>query len=195
MPPFGFSDTFEVAPGNSWQTPSPAQIARPDFADDEAKKKLFGIELAKAETPLNAAKSFFNDDAHAMWAIKNWLNDPVVVASKDVYLKTLDDKETLLDKEGLAALLLRTSQEKTPNGFYQLEAKERINALRLYADIMGFTKPLIDMSKKTFNYNEMRVTFVEPSNENDAPKVSNAPVIDHGEIQNSNDGVKIKLVG
>lgn len=145
---------------------------------DDSKKQAYGIELAKINAQdldnyLKAACEVFPDNTGiAMWAAQHWPNDPVVVASRDVYEKTAKAlaaqiaRSELLDKEGLAAKLLSCAEEKiTRNGqsYYVNEAKDRHNFYKLYSEVMGFTgKALIDASTNTFTNNEMKIVLVKP---------------------------------
>ena len=158
------NDTFEVSP---WQIQVPE---RPKWADDEQKKKLYGIELTKNNNPLEAAKVIFWNEQDAMWAANNWLHDPVVLASKKAILEQAD--ENLLDKDALSRKLLKFSEEKDRTGqFYVAEAKDRLAALRLYAEIQGYIGK-VDINASTNNYvNGMTIKFVSPEKRNNDEKV------------------------
>lgn len=208
MPPWGYPDkpgvakpkTEVFAPANGWSAPwdTVAKTEKqPDYADDEAKKKLFGVELAKNEKPFDAACNVFEDTSACLWIAKHWLTDPIVIASKDAYLKTLEQSEALLDKDEFAAKLLHLAEEKTEGGRYAIEAKERVNLLKLYADVRGFTqKQQIDNSNKTFVNNEMKIVLVKPSsNDDNATVITQAPNT-KSEISNGANAMplKVKLV-
>ncbi len=208
MQPWGPS-TFSVdnakevfAPAGGWNTAiapvSPwasKQTAKPSYADDDALKKQFGIEWGKCGKPFEAAcKIFEKDTSAALWIASNWLADPVVVAAKDVYLKAVDAEMSLLDKDSFAAMLMQIANEKHPEKqVYFLEAKERINALKLYAEVRGFLNKN-ETNINNFNNNEgLKVIFVKAA---DQPKlVEQAPNIKSAISNDEPLPLKIKLVG
>ena len=193
--PFGFPDTFSVEPpSNAWP-----QGSMPAFHADEAKKKEFGIALAKEQIPFNAACSICGDDTKAaLWIVANWISDPVVIAAKDLYLKSVELDTTLLDKDQLGSRLLKFAEEKVKiagKDVYISEAKDRLKALELYAEIMGFKKTTVDNSVKTFAITKLKVVVVEPKS------TTPETVIEHDDkpIQQVKDKdalpLKLKLVG
>jgi hypothetical protein len=144
MPPFGFDDVFEVEqapkePVNPWLIPVVTPpTPRPDYADDENLKKLFGIELGKGVKAFEAATLISDgNSAKALWISCNWLSDPVVIGSRDAYLLTLKEVAKPLTKEELLAKLLEINDQKLDNGMPLYDAKDRIQALSLYAEIQG----------------------------------------------------------
>lgn len=156
-------DTSKVMPTGGWSTVVPPvspwttqQQTKPKYADDEQLKKLFGVEWAKCEKPFEAAcKVFEIDTSAALWIASNWLTDPVVIAAKDVYLKEVNAKSALLDKDEFAAMLMQTAKEG------KLEDKELINILKLYADVRGFLNKDTN-TINNFNNNEgLKVVFVK----------------------------------
>lgn len=151
-----------VPPESPWQTkPAP----KPSYQDDEGLKKQFGIELAKAANPFEAACKIFVDTSQALWVSTNWLADPIVIASRDVYLKTVELSAPPLDKNQLAAKVLALAEEKVlKNGVLvpSIEAKDRIAALKLYSEIQGYTgKVEIDNSVTNNTLNEMTIKLVK----------------------------------
>jgi len=137
------------------------------YQNDENLKKLYGVELAKFANPFEAAKTVLGQNDRAVWASFNWLSDPIVLASRDVYLKTLELSSPPLDREQLAAKVLALAEgekvERSGMLLPTIEPKERINAYKLYSEIMGYTgKVEIDNSTKTFNHNEMKILLVKP---------------------------------
>ncbi len=202
----GLPDSFEVAPPLKkpatapWGAPAitvnnEKSIDRPAFIafqiTDELKKS-FGIELAKASDAFKAACLICGDDnSKALWLMQNYSNDPVVVASKDLYLKAAQNSDVLLDKDQLAARLLKMAEEKTANNaFYILDGKDRLKALELYAEVRGFTGKLaIDASTKNFTYQQIAVKFVKP-------ETKEPIIIDNNENQilNNKSPLKLKLV-
>lgn len=198
MAPFGFADTFEVSPDPWAQSAPPASTYTPDFANDEALKVAFGTELGRGIAPFDAGLIVFNQELpKALWVSANWLNDPVVNAAKDAYLKTLSKAQKPLDKEELLAKILAFHDEKDAYGRPLVEAKERLNALKLYSDVSGFTgKVDIDASTNTINNtnNLMKITLVKGS-DNKAPKVIDAAPNSNSEIPNLEPTpIKLKLV-
>lgn len=104
--------------GASQQAPEP--VLEP-YKTDESLKKRYGIELAKANNSFEAACKLFNEDdtQKALWISYHWIADPVVMASRDVYLKTVAENAKPLDREQLAAKVLALSEEKIlKNGVY-----------------------------------------------------------------------------
>lgn len=161
-------DLFVVEPlpvqvGGGWKDWTPPKPQEPEWAGDEEKKKLFGIELAKGHpSQYLAACSIFDDASNALWASINWLNDPIVIAARDLYLKTVQADTTLLDKSQLATRLLQFAEERHPiNGFPIVEADIRLKAYELYAKVQGFLKP-DNANGGTFVHNEMKLVVVKP---------------------------------
>ena len=185
-----------VAPVTApWQIASP--IA-PAWQSDEKLKQAFGIELAKTPNPLDAAGKV--DAEKAVWISFHWVNDPIVIASRDIYLKTLELSSPPLDKEQLAAKVLALADEKILSPKLgclvpTVEPKDRIAALKLYSEILGYTgKVEIDQSTKTFNHNEMTIKLVK-AKEKKPVVIDNAP---KSKIENdpiSNSPITLKLVG
>ena len=137
------------------------------YQNDENLKKLYGVELAKGKNPFEAAKIVLGENDNAVWASFNWLSDPVVLASRDVYLKTLEASVPPLDREQLAAKVLALAEgekiERNGGMLPTIDPKERINAFKLYSEILGYTgKVEIDNSTKTFNQNnELKIVLVK----------------------------------
>lgn len=192
--PFGFPDKFEAWPLSKladWP-----QSAMPSFHADEAKKREYGIALAKEQIPFHAACSVCGQDTKAaLWISTNWITDPIVVAAKDLYLKTVGLDATLLDKDQLGARLLAFADEKVTLGgkqVYVSEARDRLKALEVYAEIMGFKKSGIDNSTKNFAFTKMKIVVVEP-------KAKETKTIEHGDDQpiappKDKNAAKLKLV-
>lgn len=192
----------------SW-TSSPVQApwaietaVAPSYQADEALKKAFGIELARASNAFEAACVVAEDDtSKALWISSNWICDPVVEASKDAYLKTLALSSPPLDKEQLAAKVLALAEEKILKGgipIPSIEAKDRIAAFKLYSEIMGYTgKVEIDNSSKTFTHNEMTIKLVKaetPVTINHTPNINASPNI-KSENEEFPSPITLKLVG
>jgi hypothetical protein len=172
------------------------------YQSDENLKKQYGIELAKTANAFEAAcKIFGEEESKALWVSFNWLNDPIVVAARDIYLKTVVLCTPLLDREQLAAKVLAIADEKILiNGVMRstIEPKDRVAALKLYSDIAGYTgKVEIDNSTKTFN--EIKELTIKLVKGQDKPQVTidNAPNKNvKSEISNvENTPITLKLVG
>lgn len=182
-PKGGWNDVVSpwTAGAISSQQPKPVELE--PYQTDENLKKQYGIELAKTTNPFEAGcKVFGEDTSKALWASSNWIVDPVVIASKDAYLKTLELSLPPLDREQLAAkvLALAEGEKVSVNGklVSTIEAKERINAYKLYSDILGYTgKVEIDAStKNTINNNKIELVLVRAADKpplviNNAPNV------------------------
>ena len=182
-----------VPPVSPWAT---KQQSPPSYANDENLKKQFGVEWAKCEKPFEAAcKVFETDTSAACWIASHWITDPVAIAAKDVYLKEVKAQTLLLDKDAFAAMLMETALEKHPEKrTYALEAKERVNILKLYADVRGFLAkdtPTIN----NFNNNEgLKVVFVKAAEQ--APVVIDQVPNAKSEMTNDYPSpIKVKLVG
>lgn len=189
----GWND--KIDPKSPWQIAPPLA---PAWHSDEGLKKAFGIELAKTTNPLDAANKV--DAEKALWISFNWLNDPIVIASRDIYLKTLELSSPALDREQLAAKVLALADEKILSPKLgcvvpTIEAKDRIAALKLYSEILGYTgKVEIDQSTKTFNHNEMTIKLVKADERKTPVIIDNAPK-SKIENPNSNSPITLKLVG
>ena len=173
------TDSFKVEP-SGWSQPSssvapwslqpaqqPPNPILEAYQTDELLKKKYGIELAKAVNPFEAACKLFNEaDTHkALWISFHWIGDPVVAASRDVYLKIVELSAPVLDRQQIAAKALAIADEKVlKNGVMvpTVEAKDRLAAIRLYSDIIGYTgKVEIDNSVNNNTINEITVKLVK----------------------------------
>ena len=216
-----WADTFSLkvdrepkdvfAPSGGWgDTVSPwtagaiankeVQKVIPEYQTDESLKKLYGIELAKTANPFEAAKNVIDDGDKAVWISFNWLSDPIVIASRDAYLKTLEESKPPLDREQLAAkvLALAEGEKVAINGVLRstVEAKDRIAAFKLYSDILGYTgKVEIDNSttNNSITNNELKIVLVKA--DQPKPTVINAPNV-KSEILNDKipSPISLKLV-
>lgn len=173
-----------VPPVSPWTAGAIASQPAPElqpYQTDENLKKQFGIELAKSTNPFEAGCKVFGDDTNkALWASFNWLTDPIVNASRDAYLKTLELSQPPLDREQLAAKLLALADEKFLNqhgaSIPALKATDRINALKLYSEVLGYTgKVEVDASiKNTINNNRIELVLVRAEDKK-PPVIDNAP--------------------
>lgn len=180
---------------------APEPTSQPSYQLDEALKKRYGIELAKANNPFEAACRIFNadDTQKALWISIHWIADPIVAESRDAYLKEAAEKAKPLDREQLAAKVLALSEEKIlKNGVYipTIEAKDRIAALKLYSDILGYTgKVEIDNSVTNNTLNEMTIKLVKPDPVKPSVTIDNAPNKNaQSEITNNPSPISLKLV-
>jgi hypothetical protein len=203
--------TDKFAPTGGWGSVSPPvspwsvgtdQPKVQAYQSDENLKKQYGIELAKTSNAFEAACKIFGEEASkALWVSFNWLTDPIVVASRDIYAKTVALSTPLLDKEQLAAKVLALADEKIlKNGVMTpvIEAKDRIAALKLYSDIAGYTgKVEIDSSTNINNtIKELTIKLVK-AEEKKPVTIDNAPNKNvKSEILNTeNTPITLKLVG
>lgn len=198
-PSGGWNDV--ITSTSPWSSGAIQQAPVPAWQSDEALKKQFGIELAKAQNPFEAACKIAGEDtAKALWISSNWLADPVVIAAKDVYLKTVELSAPPLDREQLAAKVLALADEKVLSPKLgclvpTVEAKDRIAAFKLYSEILGYTgKVEIDNSTKTFNHNEMTIKLVRPQ-EAKPVVVNQAPNTKSEIVNESPSPITLKLVG
>jgi hypothetical protein len=187
---FTLPDSFEVPKPqiSAWNIPEPV------IENADEKKRLFGVELAKS-TPFQAACLIFKDDTNtALWCSHNWVNDPIVVASKDKYLEAADTSQALLDKDQFARMLLNMASEKNAsNTIHILDGKDRLKALELYAKVTGLIDTKADpLLTQNFVHNSMTIKLVEPQ-----AKEKPITTIDNNEVQNQNinSPLKLKLVG
>ncbi len=183
---------FEVKP-NPWVAQSVvADVDTPSWRDDPTKKRLFAQELPKHATPFDAALVVFGrDTAAALWASVHWMADPIVLAAKqDVALN-----KKILDKDALCHKLLNISEEKSPQGYYLIEPKDRIACIKLYAEIQGYIGKAEVATFNNFANNNLKVVFVKPDNDHHKMKTINQEsepeIIDQVEdepiqIENSN---------
>ncbi len=216
MQPWITAPSFEVkkpnpeafAPVGGWSNAVPpvspwtVGVKAPEvqaYQTDENLKKQFGIELAKATNPFEAGCRVFGEEtSKALWVSFNWLTDSIVVASRDIYLKTVELSQPPLDKEQLAAKVLALAEgEKVERNGVKLptiEAKDRIAAYKLYSEILGYTgKVEIDASTKNFTHNEMVIKLVKAEDK----KVTVIDQAPKSELKNeiSNSPITLKLVG
>lgn len=166
---------------------------KPAIANEEEVKKAFGLALGQGKQAFEAALQACGDNTSvALYISQRWLNDPIVAASKDLYLKAVYNGEDLLDADQLAAKLLTMSAERDRgNNFYILEGKDRLAALKLYAEVRGYTgKAAIDMSTKNITFKQINVRLIEPIKKEDTSVLDN----NEEQISNNKSGIKLKLV-
>lgn len=173
--------------------PKAGDSLKPHIENEEELKKAFGMQLAAGKQPFEAALTVTNSNTNiSLWICQRWINDPIVIASKDLSLKSVYNPEELLDAEELAANLLRMANEKDKtNTFYLLEGKDRIATLKLYAEVRGLIgKQAVDQSTKNFTYNKMVVKFVSPEKKEEIVDNSNDVQLPN----NNKSPLKLKLV-
>lgn len=206
MQPWVTSPSFVVEQPKGWPTAAPVvspwantpePVAQP-YQNDEKLKKAFGIELAKSSNPFEAACKVFGEETNkALWASFNWLTDPLVIASRDIYLKNLELNQKPLDREQLAAkvLALAEGEKVSVNGVMRptIEAKDRATFFKLYSEILGYTgKVDIDNSTNNITNNELTIKFVKA--EDKPSKVIDVVPNVKSEITNNENVPIIKLV-
>lgn len=162
--PFIKNLVFVVQAPQSHDWGKPKELAsistKPFIPNEEENKNKFGIELAKSDKSFDAACRVFPDEVKvALWVSQNWLADPTVNAAKDLYGETVKLNKPILDKEQLASRVLEEADNCE-------ERKDAIAALKLYAEIAGYTgKVEIDASTKNYTHNQMVIKLVKPNAE------------------------------
>ncbi len=189
----------EIPPVSPWAIHAKATPA-PAYQSDENLKKQFGIELAKSTNPFEAGCKVFGEETNkALWASAYWINDAIVIASRDIYLKTVSLNTPILDKEQLAAkvLILAEGEKILKNGVLvpTIEAKDRYNFFKLYSEIAGYTGKVEIDNSKTFNaINEMTIKLVKA--EDKKPTIiNNAPNVKSEMVNPNSTAIQLKLVG
>lgn len=205
--PFGFEDTFNAWPVQSntatvspWATANNvSEQPKPDYADDKSLKQMFAIALARGLKPFDAGLEVFNGDTiKALWVSVHWIIDIQVIALRDAYLSSQKTVEKPLDKEQLLARIMAFAEEKDIYGRPLVEAKERLNAYRLYSDISGYTGK-IDINASTNNnfVNKTVNLVMVKAGDNKSPMktIDQSPNV-KSEIPNEGaPTIKLKLVG
>jgi hypothetical protein len=174
---------FDARKVDAWQITriaEPLPIPKPDFADNEELKQRYGVALGQGLDVFNAGLQVFDGDvSKGLWVSTNWRSDPIVIASKDTYLRTLKKSEKPLDKEELLAEVLTAARKSG-------EDRDRVQFFKLYSEIAGYTgKVLIDASTNNNNTqnNTTQIVLVKGSLE---PKTIEAPNTNiKSKIQNS----------
>lgn len=206
MHPWVTSPAFVVEP-LAWPSVKPvvspwAKPADPPaiqaYQTDEKLKQAYGIELAKCTNPFEAGcKVFGEETSKALWASFNWLTDPIVVASRDIYLKNIELNQKPLDREQLAAkvLALAEGEKVLVNGVMRstIEAKDRATFFKLYSDILGYTGKVEIDNSKNVTFNELTIKLVKPEDSKPVKTIDNAPNV-KSEIFNTENIPTIKLV-
>lgn len=173
-------DARKSSPWQITQISEPLPIPKPDFADNEELKQRYGIALGQGADVFNAGLQIFEGDvSKGLWVSTNWRNDPIVIAAKDAYLRTLKKAEKPLDKEELLSEVLTAARKSG-------EDRDKVAFFKLYSEIAGYTGPKIniDASTNTNNNNNLtQIVLVKGSSE---PKTIEAPNTNiKSKIQNS----------
>ncbi len=190
---------FEVRPiAPQWGTLPQAWVQPSDsYRTDPALKRAFGEALARLkandlQSIFKAACEVFASNTNAaLWVTHNWVNDPLVIEARK---ESPVCAPVILDKEQFAAKVLELAEAKSVLGVPSFDDKERVNLLKLYAEVRGF----IGKSDTTINNNTLvqglTVKLVKP--EKGEPKTIDATPIEH-EISNANvssSKLRLKLV-
>lgn len=187
----------------NWQTfianfiVTPIQVT--SWKDDCELKQAFGIALAQNfKNSFEAACSIFGKETQkALWASTKWLDDPEVIKAKEEYNAVTTAPDILLDKVGLSRKLLAFADEKVifnGNSVFAAEAKDRLAALKLYAEIQQFIgKNEINNNNNFYQANNrMEIVFVEPDKKEEK-------IIEHKQTEVEDvlehSPIKLKLVG
>ncbi len=189
--PYGFLGVFEVQPI------AQAPVTWKNWQEDEALKEQFGIALEKSGNAFEAGCIVFGKETNkALWVSKNWINDPVVLKTKEDLAEIAQDKKSLLDKSELSLTLLEFSKERVEfngNVVYAAEAKDRLKALELYAKIQGFINDKPEINNNFTKNNVLQIEFVE-AEKKETVKTIDATPIEHEDILEASP-IKLQLVG
>lgn len=178
-----------------WQRPAgsfqvtPLGTAEPEYRSNERLKRLFGQKLQQGIPPLDAALELLSDANAAVWVSDNWPNDPIVMEVKQ---EKAGKPFKFLDKEQVADKVLAFYEQKDPSGtFFAYEGKERLAALKLYADICGYiaAKVEVDASTKNFDTKVMSIRLVSPEKKVETIEAKPIPKINENVLP-----LKVKLV-
>lgn len=183
-------DVFDARAIDPWQSPVAVQpIPKPDFADNEELKQAFGIALAKDKNSFEAGVEVLQDIAKGLWASTHWVNDPLVQASKDAYLKSLKKAEKPLDKEELLAEVLGTAKIAP-------DFKDKAALLKLYSEIAGYTGKQGEVTAN-FNNTTNNVMQIKLVGGSEKSILDNAPDTNHKSKMQNDESLlpKLKLVG
>lgn len=179
-------------PVNVWGSPPvPTEQWKPDFADNEQIKQAFGVALGRGLDHFKAGMELFEQKLpEALWASIHWKNDPIVIASRDAYLKTLKKLTPALDKEELLHEVLAAARSAR-------EDRDRVQFFKLYSEIAGFTgKVSIDASTNfNTNNNTMKITLVKPEQKTIQHSSNPNNLNTESKILNDELPIKLKLVG
>jgi len=177
-----------------WKIPDIVTLERPipspEIDNPDELKRAFGAALAEGNSPFDAALKVTNNNTSlSLFISQKWLADPLVIEQRT---NTVSNSKDLLDADELAASLLQMAKERDrSNTFYMLEGKDRIAALKLYADIRGYTKKdAVIPGGNTFVQNTMTIKLVEAQ-----PKTVESKPVEEVLEPITNSPIKLKLVG
>ncbi len=179
-------DAENTAP---WVLQTPVELPKPDFADNEELKKAYGISLGQGLDTFKAGMLVFEDAvAKALWVSTNWKNDPLVIATRDAYIREQKKASKPLDKEELLEEVL-TAAQIAP------EFKDKASLFKLYSEIAGYTGKVAEQlpASNTTNNNYTKIVLVGGSQQRDSnspEKIINA----NPKSEISNNLPKLKLV-
>lgn len=184
----------DIPPLNDWSLPvALPSVTNDAWQADDSLKKQFGVELAKLPgNAFGAACKVFDDTSRALWASQNWLTDPVAIAARDAYTKTVETEFKFLDKSQFSVKVLDLADN------IYVDAKDRVAALKLYAEIQGWVgKIAIDASNNTTNIenNELTIKLVRADPPKEQPKIiNNLPDDNEDTLLEDDEEIKLKLV-
>lgn len=180
---------FDAENTASWVLQTPVELPKPDFADNEELKKAYGIALGQGLDAFKAGMLIFEDAvAKALWVSTNWKNDPLVIATRDAYIREQKKASKPLDKEELLEEVL-TAAQIAP------EFKDKASLFKLYSEIAGYTGKVAEQlpASNTTNNNYTKIVLVGGSQQRDSnspEKIINA----NPKSEISNNLPKLKLV-
>lgn len=183
-PPKGFFDAKPEGWANAWP------VDPDEWRTDEALKRKFGKLLAKHK-PFDAACEVFENTNRALWVSVNWINDPIVQELRET---AVEEDKKILDKDALCHKLVNMADEKSPQGLYYAEYKDRLATFKLYAEIQGYIgKVDTQINNNNFTNNTLKIKFVKPEIKEELKIIDNDP----GEVlcdDKASSLVKLKLV-
>lgn len=186
-----------------WQTfianfiVTPSQVT--SWKDNAELKQQFGVELAKNHpNPFIAACQVFGKESQkALFASINWLTDEIVLEAKQNYIDVVSAPKKILDREQLSFKLLDFADQKVifnGNEIFAAEAKDRLAALKLFAEIQGYINNKTEINNTINNRpNFMEIKFVEPDKK-EIPAIEHESNFKEENIL-ENSPIKLKLVG
>jgi hypothetical protein len=126
--------------------------------------------------------------AKALWVSTNWKNDPLVIATRDTYIREQKKARKPLDKEELLEEVLEAAQIAP-------EFKDKASLFKLYSEIAGYTGKVAEQLPvgNTTNNNYTEIVLVGGSQQRDSnspEKIINA----NPKSEISNNLPKLKLV-
>jgi hypothetical protein len=122
---------------------------------DETRKQ-FAVEMLRHDgDAFEASKAVFpHHMSAAIMASEHWPHDPEIIAYMDELRHSTDAEEYLPTKAETARLIYNIG-----SAMY-IEPKDRIAALKLYADLRGFTAPKNAPANNVTNFNTVNKVMV-----------------------------------